>query len=362
MRRLKYIAGILVLLIVAALVAAPVWKPVAKRFKWVVVATNVYQDALRRTGLRRDQISQPDFASLPDAAVPSYLTRINGTFSHYEKYARLSGDTLRGARVLEVGPGETLGVALRFIGLGARQVVAVDKFVPLQTSSFHQRLYTELARPLSPHEQQNINAAVSLENGVRFNPERLDYVYGEGMEDVGARWPARSFDVVVSNAVLQEVYDANKMLATLDHLLKPGGRQIHVIDLRDYGVFTKHGFHPLEFLTIPDGVYRYMVESSGQPNRHRLDYYRSTMAALGYRTQFFRSWVVGGKAPLREYPTELQYGRDYTDENLQLVRSIRGRLLPRYRELSDDDLLTASVVMVAEKPANQTAAHTGLNR
>jgi SAM-dependent methyltransferase len=361
-RRSKYIAGTLVLLIVTAAITTPIWKPAAKRLKWFVVATNVYQDGMRRAGLRRDQISQPDYASLPDAAIPDYLNRINATFVLYEKYAGVSENSVRGARVLEVGPGETLGVALRFIGLGARQVVAVDKFVPLETSSFHQRLYTSLARQLSPAEQQNIKDAVSLEDGVRFNPDRLHYVYGEGMEDVGARWPAQSFDIVVSGAVLEEVYDTDRMLETLDHLLKPGGRQIHVIDLRDYGMFSKYGFHPLEFLTIPDGVYRYMVEASGQPNRRLLDYYRSTMAASGYRTTFFRSWVVGGKTALREYPTELQYGRDYTDDNLQLVRSIRPRLLPRYRELSDDDLLTASVVMVAEKPADQTTAYAGPNR
>ena len=75
------------------------------------------------------------------------------------------------------------------------------------------------------------------------------------------------------------------------------------------------------------------------------------MTGLGYRTTVFRTWVVGGSSPLGQYPTELKYGRDYSDANLQLVRSIRGRLLPRYRGLSDDDLLTAGILIVADKPA-----------
>src|SRR5437016_13339728 len=146
------------------------------------------------------------------------------------------------------------------------------------------------------------------------------------------------------------------MFSTLDGLLRPGGRQVHVVDLRDYGMFSKYGFHPLEFLTVPDTVYRYMVEASGQPNRRLVDYYRQAMAHFGYRTAVFRTWVLGDRARLPEYRTELRFGRDYSNENLELVRSIRPRMLPRYRNLSDDDLLTASILLVAEKPATTTAS------
>jgi SAM-dependent methyltransferase len=342
------VAGLLVLVALAA--TLPVWKPAAKRFKWFVVATNIYQDTLRRTGIRRDQISQPDYAALPPGAIPSYLSRINTTFADYEKYGGLTPPRVRGARVLEIGPGETLGVALRFIGSGAEQVVAADKFVPLETSRFHRDLYRELARGLSPEEQARVTNAVVLDDGVEFNPKRVQYLYGRGVEESSAELADESFDIVVSNAVLEEVYDLDRLFGAVDRLLKPGGRQVHVIDLGDYGMFSKHGFHPLEFLTIPDSVYRYMVEASGQPNRRPLDYYRAKMASLGYRTQIYRTWVLGQPAHLREYRTSLEYGRDYTDANVSLVQSVRGRLLPRYRQLSDDDLLTRSILLVADKP------------
>ena len=139
----KTFLAVLVLLTVAV-VALPAWKPVAKRFKWFVVATNVYQDTLRRTGIRHDQISQPDYAALPESAVPAYLQRINTTFADYQRYGGLTPERLQGRRVLEIGPGETLGVAIRFLGAGASHVTADDKFVPLLRSSFHQRLYRSL--------------------------------------------------------------------------------------------------------------------------------------------------------------------------------------------------------------------------
>lgn len=348
--------------VLIAAVTLPAWKPFAKRFKWFVVATNVYQDTLRRTGIRSDQISQPDFSSLPDSALPEYLSRINNTFSDYERYGGLDERRLRGAHVLEIGPGETMGVALRFSALGAERVTAVDKFVPLQTSPFHQRLYKRLIDDLSAPEQQRVAAAVSLADGVRFNPDRIQYIYGEGIEDAGPQLPQQSYDAIVSNAVLEEVYDLDRMFGVLDGLLKPGGRQVHVIDLRDYGMFTKHGFHPLEFLTIPDGVYRYMVESTGQPNRHRVDYYRTKLGSLGYQTRIYPTWVVGGTSRFEDYPVALEYGRHYGAEHLELIKSIRPRLLTRYQHLTDDDLLTASILIVATKPSSTTAAQADARR
>jgi len=351
----KTTVTILMLILVAA-VTLPVWKPAAKRFKWFVVATNVYQDTLRRAGLRVDQISQPDYGALPDRELPAYLRRINTTFADYQKYGRLTSERLRGSRVLEIGPGETLGVAIRFIASGAAQVTANDKFVPLQRSPFHQRLYRALLDSLPDAEQANASDAVLLKTGVDVNERRLSYLYGEGIEEVGARVPAGSFDVVVSNAVLEEVYDVDGVFDTIDRLLKPGGRQVHVIDLGDYGMFSKHGFHPLEFLTIPDFVYRYMVESSGQPNRRPLAYYREKLASLGYATQIYRTWALGNPARLPEYRTELLPGRDYAEANLQLVHSIKARLLPRYRGLPDEELMTRSILVVADKPGARPTA------
>lgn len=348
---MKRIAVAFVILLCAAVLTLPAWKPAAKRFKWFVVATNIYQDTLRRTGIRNDQISQPDYGALPVSAVPAYLNRVNSTFDDYVKYGGLDERRVRGARILEVGPGETVGVAIRFLAAGAAQVTANDKFVPLQRSTFHEQLYRSLVGSLPEPQQRLAESAVRFDRGLTFDEQRLQYIYGEGIEEAGARFPSGAFDVIVSNAVLEEVYDVDHMFDTLDRLLAAGGRQVHVIDLGDYGMLSKHGFHPLEFLTIPDQIYRYMVESTGQPNRRPLAYYREKLGALGYRTTIYRTWVLGDPRHLPEYRTGLQRGRDYTDAQLELVSAIRGRLLPRYRRLPDEELLTRSILVVAEKPA-----------
>ena len=334
--------------ILVAAVTLPLWKPAAKRIRWVVIASNIGHDALRRAGIRSDQIGQADFAALPLSEVPGYIARVNGTVAAYEKYGGLTPAALRGRRVLEIGPGETIGVALRFIGAGAAQVTAVDKFVPLQTSDFHRELYRSLSGQFDDDGRRDIADAIDLRDGVRLNPERLSYQY-KSIDAAAAEIAPASVDVIVSNAVLEEIYDLDGTFAALDRVLKPGGRQVHVIDLRVYGMFSKYGFHPLEFLNVSDRFYPYMVGASGQPNRRLIDYYRRTFGALGYDTTIYVTWVLGQKRPLREYQTTLQYGVDYADENLNLLRSIRPRLLPRYQQLSDDDLLVEGILVVAVK-------------
>jgi len=354
---MKKTAIVVLIVVCATALSLPLWKPTAKRhFKWFVIATNIYQDTLRRAHLRSDQISQPDFSTHPASDIPSYLNGAKSTFSRYQMYGGLSDDRLRGARVLEIGPGETLAVALHLIGAGASQVVAVDKFVPLQRSTFHQTLYRALATSLDKDGRERVEAAVDLRDGVTFDSRRVVYVYGKAIEDAAATFPPESFDAIVSNAVLEEVYDLDRTFAALDRVLKPGGRQVHVIDLRDYGMFSKYGYHPLEFLTVPDPVYRLMVESVGQPNRRLVDYYRDRLESLGYSSSIYTTWILGQPKPLSTFRTDIRRGVDYSDESLALVRSIRPRLLPRYRKLSDDDLIVQSIIVSAEKRRDLSAA------
>src|SRR2546426_10816697 len=76
--------------LVLAGVTVPQWKPVAKRFKWFVISTNIYQDVLRRTHLASGQISHTDFSAVPASQVPDYLQRINSTFEDYLRYGGLT--------------------------------------------------------------------------------------------------------------------------------------------------------------------------------------------------------------------------------------------------------------------------------
>jgi len=59
-----------------------------------------------------------------------------------------------------------------------------------------------------------------------------------------------SFDLIGSNAVIEEIYDPESNFRARERLLRPGG-WIHKIYLRDHGMFAKYGFFALEFLSVP---------------------------------------------------------------------------------------------------------------
>jgi SAM-dependent methyltransferase len=340
-------------LFLGSAVTLPLWKPYAKRWKWFVVATNVYQDTLRRFRLMRGQIGQPASVTGDERQLRADLERINSTFHSYLDRSGLKPPDLTGMRVLEIGAGYNIGVALRFCSAGARRIVSIDKFVPLQDTAYTRDLYQTLRRSLPDSEEERFDEVVAIGGSIRLNNQKLSYVYGKSLEELSAGLKPASFDLIVSNAVLEEIYDLDPVFAAMDHLLAPGGMLIHNIDLGDYGMFTKHGFHPLEFLTIPEPVYRYMVECSGQPNRKLVNYYRGKMTELGYRSEALVTRVLGRKRRIDPPKTQLEYGTDYSEQTLQLIREIRPRLAGTFRSLPDQDLMIQGIALAAKKPVTR---------
>jgi SAM-dependent methyltransferase len=336
---------LLVALLVGVFLTIPLWKPIAKKSKWFIIATNMYQDVLRRTHLKADQIGGEPQAGFD----PTQLQLIDNTFNRYLKYSGLTRETLKDKTVLEIGPGEYVGVALKFLAAGAREVVCLDKFVHFQNSPAHLRLYQELRKTLTAEDRERFDRVINLENGIKLDTNRLKWIYGKGVEETDSLFPPAYFDVIVSAAVLEEIYNTDLAFQKMDRLLNHGGYTIHKIDVRDYGMFSKHGFHPLEFLTVPDSVYRYMSEATGQPNRQLANYYRDKMKELGYESKIYVA-IVAGQKEMPEYKTVVQEGVDYSTDRLKSYQAMRPHLLDRYQSVSDEDLITEALLLVGKKP------------
>jgi SAM-dependent methyltransferase len=343
---------------IAIIVAShPIWKPFVKRNKWFVVASNVGHDSLRRYGFRTDQIGQKAVATLPESQIPADVKKIQGIYGQYLRYSGWSTSTVVGKRVLELGPGFTIGVPLMFAADGASFVAGLDKFVRLQNGPYFIALYTNIRENLSNEQRTAFDRAIRLKPTLSLNPQFATYIDHKELADSLQQLGPGSFDLIVSNAVIEEIYEPTVVFKAQGDLLRPGGVMVHRIDLRDYGMFSKYGFHPLEFLTIPDWIYRRMVEGSGQPNRRLIDYYRELGAQMGYETEIYASKILGSEFDLPESRRELRPRIDYSEKELKMIAEIRPRLLERYRKLSDADLLVQSIVFVARKPMNMASAN-----
>ena len=282
-------------------------------------------------------------------SVEQSVKYIHTVFNDYLCYGQISTLELRGKSILELGPGDNFGVALLFLAAGATRVVCLDKFCSNADDASQLEIYTHLRSTLAAVERAAFDEVVSLSQGIRFNQDKFCYLYGRGCESVDKIFPPSAFDYIVSRAVLEELPDVDRAFDSLDKVLRPGGCQMHKIDLRDYGVFSNHGFHPLEFLTISDFVYDLCI-GFGHPNRQRLGTYKAKLSRLNYSIATYVTHLTGIEDEILPHRIEPLKKEDYPKDAVSLLGQVRPRLTKHFSYISDEDLLVAGVFLVARKP------------
>ncbi len=324
-------------------------KAAAKRSKWLVIAATVAKDLRARMAARRGVPESTSGSTHETFATGESLDYIDRVFADYCEYGRLDAGALSGARILELGPGDNFGVALRFLAAGASLITCVDKFASRRDESHQRRIYEALFERLDPAQRQGLGGVLAPD-GVRIAGDRLQIVEGVAGEELADAFETGSFDLIVSRAVLEHLYDTDAALDAMDAVLAPGGVMLHKVDFRDHGMFTDGGMHPLTFLTVPDGLYALMSRSSGRPNRRLGDWYRAKLAELGYESQLLVTHFVGEPSEVLPHRDQADPATEVHGGALELVRSIRSRLAPRFEPLSDPDLATDGIFIVARKP------------
>ncbi len=322
----------------------------ARRSKSLLIAFTIYKNWRMRSRFNRGQIQTGHGSSHAAKTLSSSLAYINEQFNDYMKYGSVAAADLEGKRILEIGFGDNLGVALKFLAAGAKQVVGIDKFYSARDEKYERDVYRALRDTLNDEERKRFDAAVNLNNGIALNEASLKRIYGvdleQGIDELSDL--QQPFDLVISRAVIEEIYQPDKLFEALDRVLASGGMTLHKIDLSDYGMFRENGMHPLTFLTIPDFVYRLMGSDSGIPNRKRIGYYREQLKKLGYRSKFFITSILG-VGTLEPHKESVVADVDYSRLTLDLITQIRPALDEQFRHFSDEELMIEGVFVVAKK-------------
>ena len=260
----------------------------------------------------------------------------------FDDYLRIlpPGTSIEGRRVLEIGPGDQFGVALLFLARGAASVTCLDKYRATVDPAFLAFLYEELRNGLTPAEAERVR-----DLGPHGGPGGAAFrsIDDQPLEEARAFLAAASADLIVSRSVLEYLKQPARALAVLGELLATDGDMAHVVDCRDDGLFSSHGFHPLEFLTLSDATYAAMTSHTYRPNRWRIRHYLDELARLGFQTSTRTLRIVGRPDPVAEAAPV------FTSADRDLFRPIRSRLDPAFAGLSDQDLLTAGFELHARR-------------
>src|SRR5436190_1801980 len=285
------------------------------RERWTTVQTAHYllTQVAFRTGLRRHQ-SGAVHAGWDVERTRAYDQEV---FDDYLHYGQVPLDAVAGMRVLEIGPGANLGVALLFVAHGAREVVCVDRFESDRDDEFNRRLYAAIAESLTGGARDRAQGCLDDRGLITAGP--IQYRFGAPVEEMDRSFEPQSFDLIVSRAVLEHVYSPEQAWRSMDHVLKPGGRMLHKIDFRCHS-FYEH-LHPLHFLTVPDWLWNLVSAPDPTLNRARLSRYTSLLAQYGYRGATYITHVTGQDAELRPHVKRSERGFEVGVPQARLIES-----------------------------------------
>lgn len=279
------------------------------------------------------------------------ITYINTVFEDYLKYGNLSNESIFDKTILEIGPGDNFGVALKFLALGAKKVYLLDKFYSERDDSQQITIYNNLRASLNASEQNRFDDAISLfNNSLKINPDKLEYLYGFGIEEGQNVFKNNSVDLIVSRAVMQEISNTKKAFKVMNAILRNGGMMLHKIDLRDYGMFTKAKNHQLGNLMYPSWIYKLMTNHSGLPNRNRISHYKMLLESLHFKSTFYITHIFGSNEnEFIPHKNNIVYRQDYDDNHLNYIEQVRSKLAKEFKKLSALDLLISGVFVVSTK-------------
>jgi hypothetical protein len=326
---------------------------IARRSKALIIAYKIFINWRMRRRFASGEIQTTHGSTHKAKTIAESLRYIQDQFEDYLSYSGLAAENLCGKRVLELGFGDNVGVALKFLAKGAAQVICLDKFYSERDLNHQGKIYKALRGTLREEERLRFDQAIRLDPIFEINPSRLKCVYGVALETVTDSLANEGqFDLIISRAVIEEIYEPDVLFSGMDSLLAPGGYMLHKIDLSDYGMFRDGGMNPLTFLTITEPVYRLMASDSGLPNRRLIGYYRRQMEDLGYDAKLLVTDLIGreGKGDLHPHKDRLERGVDYGQSTLEYVEAIRPRLDAGFRHLPAEELIVAGLFLVARKP------------
>ena len=162
-----------------------------------------------------------------------------------------SAGSLTDLTVVEIGPGDALGLAPLFLSAGAARYIALDRFLGDVWGRRAQSLYERLDSLRGPF-------AASWH-------ERVELLR-HSIEQPSPQVPAA--DLIVSFDVVEHLADVPRAVEHMAAMLKPTGRMIHRIDYGPHGIWLSAD-DPLSFLRVPRWLWAAIGSNRGYPNRVR---------------------------------------------------------------------------------------------
>ncbi len=195
-------------------------------------------------------------------------------------------------RVLVVGVGSTFGFALLLLALGAKKVVCIDPFLRTTDRLAEERFSETLAASIPwPAARARAEAHMAMAKARQF-PEGF-LIDGDkirfhrvALEPQGGALDGEGpFDLIISNAVLEHLYDVDLAMRRFKQLLSTTGGMAHGFAFMSHELFSR--VHSQQYLTSAPWLWRLMTSNGSPPNRMSLSHFRRAASSAGFSTATF---------------------------------------------------------------------------
>lgn len=258
------------------------------------------------------------------------LSYIGEVFEDYLHYSGLNHTDLNNKTIIEIGPGDNLGVALKFLEYGAKKVIAIDRFPSPKNSDRGRKVYEALLISMSSEGKTRAERGIKIKNkDFIINNECLEYKYGISAENLDEYFPTDFAYIIVSRAVFEHLFDIRRAFIASHKLLCSDGLSIHKIDLRNHNMFSES--HPLSFLYCPDSFWDWQAKIYGWPNRKLMNDYLNVIKITGFEIEnLFITRLLGKPQKIKPHVKENEVVLD--QEIIEICNTARTWLPEKYRE------------------------------
>lgn len=249
---------------------------------------------------------------------------------------------IRGANILEIGPGYSMGLGFLAALSGAAKACAVDIYTHPRGADhdFIAAMYAKLIeeRSFLPGEAHALGdkefterfaGVVSRDADSRFcyRPDRVALLFPHPV--TAMPFEDSAFDLVYTSAAFEHFMEPRDAVREMARVTKPGGLHLHSVDLRDHRNFRR----PLDHLTVDDAEWKVFYEESKSAS-----YIATNRLRVSEITALFES---SGFETVSILPVPFM--------RCTLKDDLFDRFLPRYQALSREELSLLSCRFVFRK-------------
>jgi hypothetical protein len=308
--------------------------------KWLIVQK--YKNLNQKS--TKNKVLETPWVCMIEYDIDSCVNYINQVYNDYFDNSGLKTENIVGKLILEIGPGENFGVALRFLASGASQVVCVDKFNSLIDNAKQTAIYKRLLSTLNDEENKRLKNILTItQDSYSINTDSLKYI-NTSVEKLTSFYSPSHFVLIISRAVLEHIFMIDSAMETMDTLLKNSGFMLHEVDFRDHGMFINLCLHPMTMLTINDKTWDKMTSNLGAPNRKMMGYYKSYFHNHNYKYDTTIVRLAGSEKIVKLKKISEK------DRNESISSWVNNELTKKYWSTVDSESLVAAAFFLAQKP------------